>query len=429
VRARRNGKLTVRIVVLAIASMRQRRFAVALTVSTIALSVLLLLGVDRVRQDARRSFASTVSGTDLIVGARSGPVNLLLYAIFHVGDATNNVSWQSYREIAALPDVAWTVPISLGDSHRGFRVMGTSREFFDRYRYADGSTLRFADGHAFDDLYDAVIGARVAAKLHYRVGEDIVIAHGFGGLRQMMHADKPFRIAGILAPTGTPVDDTVAVSVQAITAIHVDWQSGIRLPGMKISADQARQMDLTPRDITAFLVGLKSRLSAFAVQRAVNDYTDEPLQAILPGVTLQQLWELVGTAESALRAISALVVLVGLFGMLTAMLTTLNERRREMAILRAVGASAGTVFALLILEAVALAGAGVILGVALLYAVLAFARGGIAEQFGISLSLGFLSAGECVLLAGVMGMAVLTGCIPAWIAYRRSLADGLQMRL
>lgn len=428
-RARRNGKLTVRIVALAIASMRQRRFAVALTVSTIALSVLLLLGVDRVRQDARRSFASTVSGTDLIVGARSGPVNLLLYAIFHVGDATNNVSWQSYREIAALPDVAWTVPISLGDSHRGFRVMGTSREFFDRYRYADGSALRFADGHAFDDLYDAVIGARVAAKLHYRVGEDIVIAHGFGGLRQMMHADKPFRIAGILAPTGTPVDDTVAVSVQAITAIHVDWQSGIRLPGMKISADQARQMDLTPRDITAFLVGLKSRLSAFAVQRAVNDYTDEPLQAILPGVTLQQLWELVGTAESALRAISALVVLVGLFGMLTAMLTTLNERRREMAILRAVGASAGTVFALLILEAVALAGAGVILGVALLYAVLAFARDGIAEQFGISLSLGFLSAGECVLLAGVMGMAVLTGCIPAWIAYRRSLADGLQMRL
>jgi putative ABC transport system permease protein len=414
---------------LAIRSMRQRRFAVTLTVLTIALSVLLLLGVERLRHEARSSFASTVSGTDLIVGARSGPVNLLLYAIFHVGDATNNVSWKSYEDIAALPEVAWAVPISLGDSHRGFRVMGTSDAFFVHYRYADGVALRFAEGHPFADLYDAVIGSQVAEKLNYRLGQSVVVAHGNGGTRQLQHADKPFRIVGILAPTGTPVDETVAVSVQAITAIHLDWQSGMRLPGMRVSADRARQMDLTPKDITAGLVGLKSRLSVFAVQRAINDYPDEPLLAILPGVTLQQLWGLVGTAESALRAISFLVVLVGLFGMLTALLTTLNERRREMAILRAVGASAGTVFLLLVLEAAVLASAGVLIGVALMYAALAVARGSIAQHMGIALSLSPLSVQEWMLLGAVLGMAILAGCIPAWIAYRRSLIDGLQARL
>jgi putative ABC transport system permease protein len=419
----------MQIFLLALKGLRQRRFAVVLTVITIALSILLLLGVERIRQEARASFTNTVSGTDLIVGARSGPVNLLLYAIFHVGDATNNVSWQSYREIAALPDVAWTVPISLGDSHKGFRVMGTSRDFFTRYHYAGASALRFAQGHPFRDLYDAVVGSRVASKLGYRQGQPIVIAHGFGGVRQMLHADKPFSVVGVLAPTGTPVDETVMISVQAITAIHVDWQSGMRLPGMKISADQARRMDLTPTDITAFLVGLKLRIAAFSVQRAVNDYPDEPLLAILPGITLQQLWALVGTAENALRVISAMVVMVGLFGMLTALLTTLNERRREMAILRAVGASALTVFLLLMLEAVVIATTGVILGVALMYVTLFFARGAIAERWGIALSMGTPSWSEYALLVAVIVLAALVGCIPAWIAYRRSLADGLQTRL
>lgn len=414
---------------LALRSLRQRRVAAVLTVVTIALSVWLLLGVERLRQDARSSFASTVSGTDLIVGARLGPVNLLLYSVFHLGDATNNVSWQSYKEIAALPEVRWTVPISLGDSHRGFRVMGTTAEFFQRYRYGSDHELAFAQGHVFSDLYDAVIGAQVARQLNYHVGQSLVIAHGFGGMRQMLHADKPFRVAGVLAPTGTPVDASVMVSLQAIEAIHVDWQSSMRLPGQAVSADQARGMDLTPTSITAFLVGLNSRLSSFAVQRAVNEYTQEPLQAILPGVALSQLWGLVGAAEGALRAISAMVVLVGLCGMLTALLTTLNERRREMAILRAVGASARTVFLLLVLEAGLLAVAGIVLGVALMYITLFVLHGFLAAQLGLNLSLGFPGANEWLLIAAVIAAALFAGCLPAWIAYRRSLADGLQVHL
>src|SRR5450755_3158911 len=189
---------------LALKSLANRRFTVLLTLATIALSVALLLGVQHVRDEARQSFASTISGTDLIVGARSGPINLLLYAVFHIGDATNNVSWQSYQEIGALPDVAWSIPISLGDSHRGFRVVGTTGEFFSHYLYGAKHPLEFSAGVPFNDLYDAVIGAEVAAKLGYVIGQPIVVAHGTGALITASHADKPFRIVGVLHRTGTP---------------------------------------------------------------------------------------------------------------------------------------------------------------------------------------------------------------------------------
>lgn len=413
---------------LALKSLRQRRTGVLLTVVTIALSVFLLLGVERVRVDARRGFSSTVSGTDLVVGARSGPVNLLLYAIFHVGEATNNITWKTYEDIRAMPEVSWTVPLSLGDSHRGFRVVGTNTDFFAHYHYGARQALSFASGSEFSDLYDAVIGAEVARQLHYTVGDSLVLAHGLGGPATALHADKPFRIKGILAPTGTPVDATIAVSLEAIEAIHVDWQGGIRLPGMEASAESTRHMDLTPKAITACLVGLKSRLSSFAVQRAINEYPDEALLAVLPGVALGELWHLIGTAESALRAVSAMVVLVGMSGMLTALLAMLNERRREMAILRAVGASAGTVFALLVIESTLLTALGAVLGCLLLFGVVAIGHDYLLANAGLVLELA-PSSTEWWLLVAVIVLGILAGAIPGSIAYRRSLIDGLQVRL
>mgnify|MGYP001075424993 CR=1 FL=1 len=248
-------------------SLLNRRFTALLTVMSIALSVTLLVGVERLRTEARASFANTLSGTDLIVGARSGPVQLLLYSVFRIGDATNNISWQSYQDIAAHPKVAWTVPISLGDSHRGFRVLGTSAAYFEHYRYGRDRRLAIDEGQPFADLYDAVLGAQVADELGYKIDDAIILAHGASDVSFARHDDKPFRVAGILARTGTPVDRTVHVSLEAIEAIHIDWQSGAPIPGLAISADQARAMDLTPKAITAALVGLESKVTTFQVQR------------------------------------------------------------------------------------------------------------------------------------------------------------------
>jgi len=410
-------------------SLANRRSTALLTVVSIALSVALLLGVERLRTEARASFSNTLSGTDLIVGARSGPVQLLLYAVFRIGDATNNISWESYQDIAEHPRVTWTVPISLGDSHRGFRVLGTTGGYFDHYRYGRNRPLELAEGREFSDLYDAVLGAEVADRLGYEIGDAIVVAHGAGDVSFARHDDKPFQVVGILGRTGTPVDRTVHVSLEAIEAIHIDWQSGAPLPGVSISADRARAMDLTPKQITAVLVGLNSKIATFQFQRFVNDYPEEPLSAILPGVALSQLWNLIGVAENALLIVSAFVVVVGLFGMLTALLTSLNERRREMAILRSVGARPAHVFGLIMGEAVFLTLLGALFGLALLYLLLLIGQPVIDSRFGIFIEIGGLSPYEWILLGAVVGAGFLVGIVPSYRAYRLSLADGLSVRV
>ncbi len=414
---------------LAFQSVRNRRATAGLTVFAIALSVAMLLGVEKVRRDARGAFANTISGTDLIVGARSGAIQLLLYSVFRIGNATNNISWESYQDIAALPQVRWTVPISLGDSHRGYRVMGTSRAYFDHYRYARTESLAFAAGGPFDDLYDAVLGAEVARRLEYSLGDALVVSHGAGAVSFSDHEDKPFRVAGILAPTGTPVDRTVHISIEGFTAMHIDWVAGVRVPGAEVDADEARAMDLTPQAITAFLVGLDSKIAIFGVQRRINEYREEPLLAVIPGVALQELWDLMQVAENVLRVVSTMVVVTGLLGMLTVVLASLEARRREMAVLRSVGARPLHVFALFMSEAVVLALLGVAVGVALVYAALLIGRPLIAREFGLHLAIAAPAPADWLIISAVVLAAFAAGTVPALRAYRMSLADGLSMRI
>lgn len=416
---------------LALASLGNRRFTAWLTVFAIALSVCLLLAVERVRTEARASFANTISGTDLIVGARSGSVNLLLYSVFRIGNATNNIRWESFEQFANHRQVKWAIPISLGDSHRGYRVMGTNPAYFEHYRYARSQQLQLSSGRAFaDDPFEVVLGAEVAQALNYQLDQELVLAHGVATISLVKHDDKPFKVVGILKRTGTPVDRTLHISLAGMEALHVDWQNGMPARGAaKVSAEQARAMDLQPKQITAFMLGLNSKIATFSLQREINEFRGEPLLAILPGVALQELWSLMGTAEKALFVVSLFVVLTGLIGMLTAILTSLNERRREMAILRSVGARPWHIASLLIVEAFALALAGVLLGLLLLYLGIAGSQGYVQANYGLYLPLNLPSRYEWTLLGAILSAALLMGCVPAWRAYRQSLADGLSIRL
>ncbi len=416
------------ILLLAFKSLRNRKFTAGLTIVSIGLSVALLLGVERIRTESRNSFTNTISGTDLVVGARSGPIQLLLYSVFRIGHATNNISWQSYKEIADFPAVSWTIPISLGDSHRGYRVMGTSEDYFTHFRYGKKLKLQFAGGQPFGDIYDAVLGAEVARKLGYEIGQAIVIAHGAGDVSFVKHEDKPFTVVGILNPTGTPVDRTIHVSLAGIEAIHIDWKDGAPQAGMRVSADQARRLNLTPKAITAFLVKLESPIAIFKLQRTINQYREEPLTAILPGVALQQLWELIGVAEKALLAVSGFVVVVGLFGMLTTLMTSLNERRREMAILRSVGARPAHIFSLIIGETIVLTVMGIICGIILLYVLLLAAQPMLMSRFGLYISVTLFSPYELFLIGVVLFAGTLAGIVPGWRIYRYSLNDGMTIK-
>lgn len=411
-------------------SLRNRGFIAMLTVLTVALSVMLLLGVERLREQTRDSFLRSVSGTDLIVGARAHPVQLLLYSVFRMGDASNDMRGESYQKIAHHPAVAWSVPISLGDSHRGFRVVGTTPAYFRHIGFGDGRSLEFMRGRAFsggtdaERLFEAVVGADVADRLGYTVGSRIVLAHGTAPVNIQKHDDRPFAVVGILERTGTPADQGVYVSLEAIEAIHLNWRSGTRIarsaPDAALTAEALR-----PRSVTAVYIGLRSKVAAFSLQRAINRYDAEPLSAILPGVALQMLWSMLGTIERAMLIAAGCVVAAGLMVVLTTILATLDQRRREMAILRAVGAGPRHVFGLLLLEAIALAASGAVLGLALTHAGLWLLSPWLQSRYGLYLPATWPGMQEVRWLLTIVGAGAVVGLLPASLAYRRSLQDGM----
>ncbi|MBL8325574.1 MAG: ABC transporter permease [Rubrivivax sp.] len=413
-----------------------RRGTLALVMLSIALATGLLLTLERLRTDIRASFSQAVSGTDLVIGARTGAVQLMLHAVFRVGGATNQVKVDSLKAIEQHRAVAWLVPLALGDSHRGYPVLGTSAEYFERFRHGERQPLAMAEGRAFsgtlDGLYEAVLGAEVATALGYRLGDRLTLTHGLEaapGSLATEHADKPFTVVGVLARTGTPVDRTVHVSLQAIEAIHLDWAGGAPLPGVKIPAEAARKFDLEPKQVTAALVGLKNRVAVFNVQRFVAEYEGEALMAVLPGVALDELWQAVGLGERALLAMSALVALVSLASLVAVVLAGLNERRRELAVLRAVGAGPRHVLALLAAEGAWVTLAGALLGALAAAAAVALAAPWLQAQFGIALRWAAPTPVQWGLFVAVVAAGMLASLVPGWRAYRLSLADGLSPRL
>ena len=418
---------------LALRSAWNRRGTLSLVVASIALATLLLLSLERMRADVRASFSQAVSGTDLIVGARTGPVQLMLYAVFRIGGATSNIRISSVQALQGHRAVAWVVPISLGDSHRGFPVLGTTPAYFQHFRYGDREPLVLSQGRPFrgdlDGLFETVLGAEVAQRLGYRLGQRITLSHGAGGTPGLEHGDKPFSVVGILARTGTPVDRTLHVSLQGMQAIHLDWVAGSPLPGLVIPAEQARKFDLEPKEVTAALVGLKNRAAVFAVQRHVAAMADEPLIAVLPGVALDELWDVIGVGERALLAMSALVAVVSLAGLVAVVLAGLNERRRELAVLRAVGAGPRHVLLLLAAEGALVTLAGAALGCVLTFACIAAAGPWLQTRLGVTLQLSAPTPSQWVLLAAVVAAGMLASLVPALRAYRLSLADGLSPRV
>ncbi|MEO0398871.1 MAG: ABC transporter permease [Pseudomonadota bacterium] len=391
-------------------SVSARTAPTVLTLIAIAFSTALVLGVEKIRTGARSGFEQTVSGADLIVGARSGSVNLLLYAVFRIGEPTTNVSWKSYETFAERADVAWTIPLALGDSHGGFRVLGTTEAYFDHYQHGNKQPLAFAVGDRFRQTHDAVLGAEAARELGYPVGAEFTISHGIKSAAFAQHADQPFSVVGILAPSGTPVDRTIHISLAGMDAIHARFVGG------------------APSAITAFIVGLKSKATVLRYQRDVNTYRGEALSGVMPGVALAQLWRVLRPAEQALRGVSFLVVAAGLMGLLTALLSTLNERRREIAVFRAVGARSRDVLTLLVLESTLVAGLGAVIGAISLNLVLAGFGANLEAMIGAPLSQLWFSARDGIVVAVVASIGFLLGFVPGWIAYRRSLNDGLTIR-
>jgi putative ABC transport system permease protein len=416
---------------LAYRSLKNRKLTSVLTLLSLALSVSLWVGIEHIRVGARESFSNTISQTDLIVGARGGSLQLLLYTVFHMGSPTANVSYESYEKIKNQPAVLWTIPISLGDSHRGYRVVGTNEDFYRQYRYRQDRRIEFEQGRAPADVFDVALGSEVAQRLGYRLGQGIVVTHGITSSQGILdHEDKPFTVVGILRPTRTPVDRSVYITLEGIEAMHIDWKQGAPpLKGQGVPAERIKKEEIKIEQITAFFLRSKARVQTLALQRQINTFPEEPLMAVIPGVALSELWNGISYGEQVLKVVALFVVIVGLVGMLMALYTSLNERRREIAILRAVGVGPLKIMFLLVVESGLLTLVGSLLGIGLVYILIVLLQPLVEQRFGLYLPVKTLTATEHLYVAGVVLAGLVVGLIPAWKAYRNALSDGLSVRI
>ncbi|MEC8546327.1 MAG: ABC transporter permease [Pseudomonadota bacterium] len=454
-------------------SLANRAFSLGLIVVTLACAVALYVGVQNVQRLTRASFENSISGVDLVVAARGSDVQILLNTVFGLGASGNLVSDETVAAVADMPEVAWVVPLALGDSHRGFRVLGTSPDFFERVIPSPSSGALFAAGGAFEQVLEAVVGADVAEALGYMPGDKLVLQHGLGDYGAA-HDDLPFRVHGVLARTGTPFDRTVLVSVEAIEAIHRGWRNGQQL--VELSPEQVEKSKNAHEDehhhkdghhgeahhedehhgeehhedehhgeehhgeehrdhahaggldaLDGFFVGLTERRNVVRVQRNIADYEPEPLTAVIPGVTLAQIWQIIGVADRGFRAVSLLVIALVLLAMTAMTVLSTDSRRREMAILRALGASPSTLVGLILAEALFLAICASAMGLGLAIGVSVLAQQWLTQTIGLVTTAMLPGWREMVIVAYIIPAALVAGLVPALRLYRRTVQAGIMV--
>lgn len=399
-------------------SIRNRKISFLLSVFSIAISVVLLLGIQRIINETKSHFLNTINQTDIIVAASNGSVDILLNLIFHIGDGLEEVHYSSYTEIAQFSEVAWSVPLCVGDSFKGFDAVGTNADYFKHYKYANNKSLEFNEGGNFDGFYDLIVGAHVAKKLHLKLGESVYLSHG-DAHDHHEHTNRAFVISGILKPSFTPNDDVVFIQLKTDEAMHLEWQSG-HFVDMHISNEELSKMELQPKHISGMLVGLKNRAQILEVQAKINSYKNENLKAVIPAKALAKLYKIIKQFEDIFMLISSMVFVGAIFTMLASMFSTLNERRREMAILRSLGANVKIIFALFASEALFIVIGGIIFGNILLTFLLAFIPGNISY---------IPSLYELLVLLIMVIIALLATLIPSIKSYKNSLHDGLSIKI
>lgn len=407
-----------------IASMRSRLVPIVLVIVALSASMALLLAVDRIQQATKNGFNQSLSGVDLVLGPGGSGLELVLYTVFHLGKPTNNITTETVSDITDDPMVEWAVPIALGDNHRGYRVISTTDEYFDRIKFGGDQPLVFAQGGPFSDLNETVIGSEVAEALGYALDTSIFVTHGSQMIGKL-HDDFSFKITGILESTGTPIDRAVFVSLEGYELVHLGWQNGsktVSLQNLDINAIPKER--LYPKTVTAVYLGLTSKLSLFKFIRAVRDYPEEAISAVIPGVALAELWSIVGIVDSVFQLLNWLIIGISIVGMVTMIITGLDSRTRELTILRALGLSPPKLAGLVLLETIIISLTAVLSAIVLVWFLTVAAADLLNQWAGVRIELTWLAIDELSTIMIIVLAGVCASLIPAGMVYRRSLHKG-----
>ncbi len=401
---------------LAINSLLGRKISVILTLICLTLSITLFLSIDNFRGGAKKSFFSNSQAGDLILAAKSGEIQTILYVLFQIGTPSSNIRWDSYQKIKNRNDVEWAIPISLGDSHRQFRVLGTTGEYFKKVKFKN-KKFTFFKGKIFENTFDVVIGNDVAKKLNYSLGKKLIISHGISS--QSPHTEFPFKVTGILNKTGTPADKLIFVSLEALEAIHKNWKAGIRLPNYK--PKNLKKDNLIPKEITAAVIKLKSKIEIFQFQREINGYKNEPLQAIIPGLAISKLWQVISFVENILLIISLMVLITSMIGMSAILYSNIHLRKNEMSLLRIVGASPKIIYILLIFESLIITFLSILFSI-IIFQILNLIMNPILDlHYGVFIEYKFLSINNLIFFVFVILLSILISLFPGYKAFKSSI--------
>ncbi len=407
-----------------IAAIRSRVVPTILVVIALTTSMALLLTVDRIQQATKKGFNQSLGGVDLVLGPRGSGIELVLYTVFHLGKPTNNITTETLKDIERNPFIEWAIPIALGDSHRGFRVISTTSEYFDRIQFDGDQSLSFNQGRAFQELNEVVIGSAVASKLRYQPGSSIFVTHGSESLGRT-HDDFAFQVSGILNPTGTPTDRAIFVSLEGYELIHLGWKSGSKIVSLdNVDISQIPRGRLYPETITAAYLGLSSKLNLFKASRSINEYSEEAVSGVIPGVALAELWSMIGSVDFVFRIFNWLIIGLSLIGMVTMTLSGLDSRTRELTILRAVGATPVHLASMVLIETILISVISMLMAIGLVRLSTGIAADLLTQWAGIRIELTWISLPEFSVLMIIIFAGLIASLLPATLVYRRSLAQG-----
>ncbi len=407
-------------------SIHSRALPVALVTITLMASMVLLLSIERIQKATEQGFNQSISGVDVIIGPRSSSLEVVLYTVFHLGRPTNNITMQTIDDIKKSRDIDWLVPIALGDSHKGFRVIATDKNYFKYVKYAGDKQLVFASGGAFAEISGAVVGADVAKKLGYEVGSSVYISHGSGKSTGKKHDDFSFKVSGVLDKTGTPIDKAVFVDLKGYELVHIGWQSGKKVFDLsRIDISSIPEEELMPKTVTAAFVGLKSKFALFHFTKSIRDYQQEAISAIMPGIALAELWSIVGMVDKGFELLSWIIIAISLIAMITLIISSIENRKREMTIYRANGASPMYLAGLVVYEAMFIGIVAIIGAIAFVALATYFANEQINVMLGITPEFNWVSLEELKVFGIILLAGMLSSLIPAAIVFKKNLHQGL----
>jgi len=420
-------------------SIQQRKLASALTALSMALGVALVVAVIVIYEVVDQSFRRGAQGYELIVGAKGSPLELVLTSVYHVGRAPAGMPFFVYDELVRgefAADVESAIPICMGDTFKGFRVIGTHPDMFDRLEYLDGRQYEFAEGRNFrlDAPFEAVLGATAARKTGLKVGEKFKPVHGSAAERGEEH--DPFEVVGVLAPTGTPNDRALFVNMEGFYHLHTkapdDAEEGSTARakdkgGAAHAGEHGHDEADEHKQVTAVLVVLNPNMIAtrrVALPKLMARELD--VQAVRPSEEITRLLEgIVGRIQLILLILAVMIVVVAGIGIMVSIYNSMSDRRRDIAIIRALGARRSTIMIVVLMESILLALGGGAIGLVLGHGLTGVAAGWIGDQTGVPVSALQFQLSELILIPFLVVLASIVGFLPAVVAYRTDVAQSL----